>query len=440
VTGIYETGSGFDDGGAVVSLADGQRLLQKQRQVGAVQVKLKDPRQAEQVRAKLERLYPRLTVSQSSQLANQQQLVSVVQGVGLGIALLAIIIGGVGMTNTVMMGAFERTREIGTLRALGWSRRRVLIMVLGESTLLGAIGGLIGCAVGAGLVSLVRSMPALAYLQSQITLPLLGQGMLTAVVLGSVGGVYPAWWASRLMPVEALRYEGGATNSKFPILKVQFENWNLMIDIWKTLWRRRGRTALTVVGIGIALAAIVLLRGLMGGFVVVFSALAAAGDTDLMVLQANLNDMAYSAINERVGRQIAAMPGVKSVTGMTTDIVTTQEIPYLLIRGYDPQGPLASHFRVVSGRGLMCSHELLLGRPAAEALKLNVGDVARLGEAGFRVVGIFETGVGWEDACGLVSLQDAQTLFGKPHQVQFLAVKLNDPPQAAAIRDQIKRV
>ena len=130
--------------------------------------------------------------------------------------------------------------------------------------------------------------------------------------------------------------------------------------------------------------------------------------------------------------------GFEDGGAVVSHIVTTQEIPYLLVRGYDPQGPLASHFRIVSGRGLIGSHDLILGRPAADALKLSVGDVARLGEAGYRVVGIFETGVGWEDACGLVSLQDAQSLFGKPHQVQFLAVKLDDPQQATAVRDEIR--
>ena len=225
---------------------------------------------------------------------------------------------------------------------------------------------------------------------------------------------------------------------KFQMSKGRFEIWNLKFDIGKSLWRRPGRTVLTVVGIGIGLAAIVMLSGLLGGFVVVYSEIGMAGGTDLMVWQSNLSDMAYSAIGDRVARQIAAMSGVKSVTGMTTDIVTTQEIPYLLVRGYDPQGPLASHFRIVSGRGLIGSRDLILGRPAADALKLNVGDVARLGEAGYRVVGIFETGVGWEDACGLVSLQDAQSLFGKPHQVQFLAVKLDDPQQATAVRDGIR--
>ena len=439
IVGIFETGSGFEDGGAVISQAEAQQLLQKPRQVNAVQVKLKDPRQADQVRAKLERLYPRLSVSQSAQLASTQQLVSVVQGLGLGIALLAILIGGVGMTNTVMMSTFERTREIGTLRALGWSRARVLLLILGESALLGGIGGLIGCAVGAAIVGVVRSMPSLAYLDSQVTPTLLLQGMFTALVLGGIGGIYPAWWASRLMPVEALRYEGGVTNTQSLVSNLQLRIGDWKLEILKTLARRRGRTALTVIGIGIALAAIVVLSGMLGGFVVVYTEIGMAGGTDLMVWQANLNDFAYSVITDRTARQIAAMPGVKSATGMTTDIVTTREIPYLLVRGYDPQGPLASHFRVVAGRELLGSHDLILGRPAAEALKLNVGDVARFGETAYRVVGIFETGVGWEDACGLVSLQDAQTQFGKPHQVGLLAVKLNDPQQARAVRDQIKR-
>ena len=126
VVGIYATGSGFEDAASVVSLADAQQLLQKYRQVGAVQIKLKDPRQIDQVRARLERQYPKLTISESSQAANDQQMVGMMQGMAWGIALLAVIIGGVGMTNTVMMSAFERTREIGTLRALGWSRWRVV--------------------------------------------------------------------------------------------------------------------------------------------------------------------------------------------------------------------------------------------------------------------------------------------------------------------------
>jgi len=145
IVGIYNSGNGFEDAAAILSLADAQQMLQKYRQVGAVQVKLEDPRQIQAIRARLEKQYPRLSVSQASNVADQQQMVMYMQAFALAIATLAVIVGGVGMTNTVMMSTFERTREIGTLRAIGWRRQRVLWMIFGESVLLGSVGGLLGC-------------------------------------------------------------------------------------------------------------------------------------------------------------------------------------------------------------------------------------------------------------------------------------------------------
>jgi len=144
VVGIYSSGDGFEDAASIVSLSDAQQLLQKQRQVGAVQVKVEDPRQIEALRARLEKQFPRLSVTQSGEVADQAQMVLYIQVFAVIIALLALLVGGVGMTNTVMMSMFERTREIGTLRAIGWRRRRVMALIFGESLLLGAIGGAIG--------------------------------------------------------------------------------------------------------------------------------------------------------------------------------------------------------------------------------------------------------------------------------------------------------
>jgi len=432
VVGIYETGSGFEDAASVVSLADAQQLLQKPRTVSAVQIKLRDPRQLPEVRARIERQFPRLSVSQSSQAANQQQLVGLIQGLGWGMALLAVIIGGVGMTNTVMMSVFERTREIGTLRALGWSRRRVLIMVLGESVALGVIGGLIGCAVGAALIGPLGQTPALSFLQGRLTWPLLLQGMLTAIVLGAAGGVYPARWASQLLPVEALRYEGGTADSKSQISNIKFE-------IARSLLRRRGRTALTVVGIAMGLASVVTLGGLTDGFMKEYSKLISAGGADLTARQAGATSIGYSAINERVGRQMATLPGVRSVSGAVMGIVATDALP-LIVMGYDPQEEAIRHFRIIEGRSLSGSHEVILGRAAAELLKTQVGQVIRLREVSFRVVGLFETGVTWEEGSVIISLRDAQELLGKVRQVTMYQIKLSDPQQAETLRAQIQAI
>ena len=327
VVGIYSSGSGFEDAAAILPLAEAQRLLLKQRQVGAIQMQLDDVRQIDQVRARLERLYPRLTISRSSQTADQQEMVVYIQGFAVGIALLAIVIGGVGMTNTVMMSTFERTREIGTLRALGWRRRRVLLMILGESAALGVVGGLSGCAIGAAIIGALGQSSTIGFLQGTITLPLLAQGLIAALLLGAVGGLYPAWRASQLLPVEALRYQGGTSQG------VQGRFAQLKSETLRLLWRRRGRTLLTVAGISIGLMTIVLLGGLADGFIVMINRMMAAKDVDLIARQADTSDLAYSAINESVRRKLAAQPGVQSVAGIILVVVPLGERPLLLLCG-----------------------------------------------------------------------------------------------------------
>jgi ABC-type antimicrobial peptide transport system permease subunit len=432
IAGIYSSGNGFEDAAAILSLADAQQMLQKYRQVGAVQVKLDDPRQAQTIRARIERQFPRLSVSQSGDVADQAQMVQYVQGFAVIIALLAVIIGGVGMTNTVMMSTFERTREIGTLRAVGWRRRRVMIMIFGESVLLGIIGGVIGCLLGSGLILLISSNTAVAFIQGQVTWSLIAAGLITAIALGAVGGFYPAWRASKMLPIEALQYQGGAgKDSVKPVSRVKSETI-------RALARRRGRTYLTITGLSIAVASIVMLGSLADGFIVEFNRLMASADVDLVARQKDISDTSYSAIGEKIGRQIAAMPGIQSVSGIVFSAVTMDNLPFMLIFGYAPYEPAINHFKIVEGRGLQGNREVIAGHKTLEALKAKVGDVIRLGQIGFRIVGVYETGVTYEESAAVVSLRDGQELAGKPRQVTMYGIKVNDPQQAETIRKQLE--
>ena len=130
------------------------------------------------------------------------------RGLVWGLGLIALLVGGVVMLNTMVMNIHERTREIGTLRALGWSRSAVLTKVAGEAVALSVSGGLLGLLLGLGLVELARLVPAGRLLVGGAFAPvLLAQALGLAAVLGVVGGLYPAWQAARLAPAEALRYE-----------------------------------------------------------------------------------------------------------------------------------------------------------------------------------------------------------------------------------------
>jgi putative ABC transport system permease protein len=125
-----------------------------------------------------------------------------------GIAAMALIVGGLGMTNTMVMSVFERTREIGVLRALGWRRRRVLGMIVRESVVLSLLGGASGVAVVFVLGLALNLSPVMqGFIRLEYSPDLFAQALVTTLALGVAGGVYPAWRATRLQPIEALRYE-----------------------------------------------------------------------------------------------------------------------------------------------------------------------------------------------------------------------------------------
>lgn len=121
----------------------------------------------------------------------------------LAVAAIVFIVGGIGIMNVMFVSVKERTQEIGILKALGSSKRDILLEFLLEATFISVMGGVLGVGAGFALVPLVR-------LAGMTVEPLAVSGvysMLFAIVTGTVFGFYPAWKASRLMPIEALNEE-----------------------------------------------------------------------------------------------------------------------------------------------------------------------------------------------------------------------------------------
>lgn len=424
IIGIYETGDAFEDSGAILRLEDSQQLLGKARQVSLFYIQLKSPDRKAAFQQKIEKRYPELLLAGTKEFSDKQGMVDMMKGSVWAIGGLAILIGGVGMMNSQLMAVFERTREIGVLRAVGWSSWRVMLMILGESILVSLSGGVIGCGIGLLFLQAFSSI-----LQSwggsvgNIHMELLLQAFTIVLLLGLTGGVYPAWKASRLQPVEALRYEGGGSGGK----KHRFPFGGMAVQ---SLWQRSTRTFLTLSGIALTVGAILALEAMVTGMVSSMNNTLNT-NSEIMIRQAGISDTGYSAIDERTGGKIAALPDVDAVTGL---VFTAAMLPgnkgFFVVQGYAPNSQGIRRFNVVEGRSIESNREIIIGRMMADSMKKNVGEYTELGNSRFKVVGIYESSVSWEEMGGVMTLRDAQNFTGKPRKVSMYAVKLKDPSTA----------
>ena len=125
-----------------------------------------------------------------------------------GVAMLSLLVGGLSTVNTMAMAVAERTREIGIKRAIGASRWRIRREIVFEASAIGLISGLIGLAIGAAMTMLFNDLGrASGNVLFELTLGTAATALIFATVLGGIAGFVPAWHASRLDPVTALRYE-----------------------------------------------------------------------------------------------------------------------------------------------------------------------------------------------------------------------------------------
>jgi putative ABC transport system permease protein len=134
------------------------------------------------------------------------QAFKMINAMSWGTSLLAVLVGVLGVTNTMLMTVFERKQEICILLAIGWRRLRIIRMILAESAFLGLFGGIGGVVLGYIGVQFLEKAPAIrGLLAPDMSASLMLMAIAIAVFVGILSGFYPAWRSSRLAPSLALQ-------------------------------------------------------------------------------------------------------------------------------------------------------------------------------------------------------------------------------------------
>lgn len=211
VRGIFRSNTVYENGSMVVLLSDLQQFMGRPGQVSGFTIITEnsgDKAAIERIRRQIEAMGSNLEVTPTAEFVNATTEIQMIRAIAWVTSAVALVIGAVGMLNTMIMSVFERTREIGILRAIGWGRWRVVKMILMESILLSLAGGVVGAVGAVGLVHLLAKHPAVSgVIDSQVNMEVILQGFVIALCVGLLGAAYPAYRGAQLLPTEALRHE-----------------------------------------------------------------------------------------------------------------------------------------------------------------------------------------------------------------------------------------
>jgi putative ABC transport system permease protein len=215
IAGVYHGGSALEAGAVIMPLDELQQIASLQGKVTAFHVRLRPVPPGESpdaylknAQAQIEAALPGLRAVPAAQRASNNQIVLLAHAAAWGTSSIALLIGILGIANTMAMSVLERTREIGILRALGWKSWRVMLLIQSEAAALGLVGGVFGIAIGWGSLHVLAWLPRTSSITPPAFSPsLLLQAMGVAVVAGLGAGAIPAWRGAHLLPVEALRHD-----------------------------------------------------------------------------------------------------------------------------------------------------------------------------------------------------------------------------------------
>ena len=210
VVGIVDGGALVENGSIMLSLPLLQEITGNQGKINIIDLRVTPGTSKAEMAQLCERitgLVPEARAVIADEHIRNSQAYRMISAMSWGTSLLAVLVGVLGVMNTMLMTIFERTQEICVLLAIGWKRNRIVRMVLWESALLGFLGGVGGVLIGVVGVKLIVTTPAIrGLLEPALNPQLLVTAVAIAVIVGVFSGIYPAWRSSRFTPSHALHY------------------------------------------------------------------------------------------------------------------------------------------------------------------------------------------------------------------------------------------
>ncbi len=221
VIGILKKTSSFQFNSIIFMLEeDMEDILNIEDEIDLIVVRVENADRAEEVSENIKRVLRRdrnLKLGEEdfsvqtpiSAIQSVRTILNIINLIVSGIAALSLMIGGIGIANTMFTSVLERTREIGIMKSVGAQNKDILLIFLIESGLLGLVGGIIGALIGLGLAFTaalsVNIFFGIKLFTVSLSIPLLFGSILFSCFLGLISGIVPAYQASKLKPVEALR-------------------------------------------------------------------------------------------------------------------------------------------------------------------------------------------------------------------------------------------
>jgi putative ABC transport system permease protein len=207
IVGIYETGSLLLDVVIVMDIDTARHVLNFAKDsISSIYVEAKDPRHYDALSATIEKNNPGVDARSMNEVkANFGSLMGQVDKLLMMTVSLALLVGIIGIINTMLMSTTERFVEFGVLRTNGWSESNILALVTLESAFLGLLSGAVGCFLAVLGTTIANRFFVTGGVHLGVTPAILGLGMGLSIITGTLGGLYPAWRAARLVPMEAIR-------------------------------------------------------------------------------------------------------------------------------------------------------------------------------------------------------------------------------------------